>query len=114
MTPSANRIVQPEDFGIEVDFTPNTEDPTRVYRAMTGIIQSCEFIDRQFAALFGAGVRSVLLLESIEAGSITTWLRTIIESVDEDALKSGDYKKVIGTYLVKVKGGMNGRFSSHA
>jgi len=70
---------------------------------MTGLIESCSRMDQQFIAPFGLSVRSVLLLENIVAGSIKTWLRSKIESVEDDALKSGDWKKLMGSFLVKGK-----------
>jgi hypothetical protein len=70
---------------------------------MTNLIEACEFIDAHLAATLGATIKPVLLLEGIESASIVTWLRSVVQSVDDEALKSGDYKKLIGTYLVTGK-----------
>ena len=100
--PQAIRLPPPPaEFGVKVDFIPGTENPARVFRSMTRLIVACEFTDQELAAAFGEGVKPVLLLQNVEAGSIVTWMRSILETIDEDALKSGDTKKIIGTYLVK-------------
>jgi hypothetical protein len=98
-----SRDDDPSVFAIEVAFVQDSEDPARVFRAMTGLIEACREIDVELAQPLGASVRPVLLLQDIEAGSVKAWLRSAVESVDDESLKSGDYKRVIGTYLVKGK-----------
>jgi hypothetical protein len=90
-------------FGIEIDFKPNTPDPARVYRAMTGLIEACQAIDIKLAGTIGPRITPVLFLEDIQTGSLTTFLRSMLESVDDDALKGLEWKKLIGAYLVKGK-----------
>jgi hypothetical protein len=90
------------DFGIEIDFQPGSDAPSRVFRTMTALIEAFETVDRELINSV-ARVQPILLLEDIEAGSIKTWLRTQLESLDNEALKSGEWKKVVGIYLVKAK-----------
>ncbi len=90
------------DFGIEIDFQPGSDAPSRVFRAMTALIEAFETVDRELVNSI-ARVQPILLLEDIEAGSIKTWLRTQLESLDDQVLKSGDWKKLVGIYLVKAK-----------
>ena len=33
------------DFSIYIDFKKDSEDPSRVFRAMTGLIETCELVD---------------------------------------------------------------------
>lgn len=105
MNPSRKELRLPEtaDFGIDIDFVPNSPDPARVFRAMTNVIEACELVDTHLASALGATIKPVLLLEGVESASIVTWLRSAIQSVDDEALKSGDYKKIIGTYFVRGK-----------
>src|ERR1039458_9261155 len=42
-------------------------------------------------------------LENIQTGSLTTFLRSALESVDDDALKGLEWKKLVGAYLVRAK-----------
>ena len=90
------------DFGIEIGFQPGSDAPSRVFRAMTSIIEAFETVDKELVNSV-AHVQPVLLLEDIEAGSIKTWLRIQLEAVDDEALKSGEWKKVVGAYLVRAK-----------
>jgi hypothetical protein len=91
------------DFGIEVAFTPGTPDPSRVFRSMTALIDSFQRFDKELVQSIDNAIEPILLLEDIEAGSIRTWLRNAISSVDDSALKDGDWKKVVGSYLLKAK-----------
>src|SRR6202047_5478333 len=90
------------DFGIEIGFKPGSDAPSRVFRTMTALIEAFETVDRELVNSV-ARVQPVLLLEDIEVGSIKTWLRTQLEALDDQALKSGEWKKVLGIYLVKAK-----------
>jgi hypothetical protein len=87
-------------FGIEIRFKPHSEAPSRIFRAMSGLIESFEHTDRLLSRSITSRIRPILTLEDVEAGSIITWLKNALESVDDEALKSGDVKKLIGTYLV--------------
>ncbi len=95
-----------DEFGLRIDFERNSAAPSRVFRAMSSYIDSFEFMDRALLSSITPRIQPVLLLEDIEAGSILAWLRNTLESVDDEALKSGDYKKLIGAYLVRGKKAM--------
>jgi hypothetical protein len=70
---------------------------------MTSLIESFQEIDGFLAGSIATGLKPSTLLEDIESGSIRVWLRNILESIDDDSLKSGEWKKIIGAYLVKAK-----------
>lgn len=70
---------------------------------MSTFIEACEFVDTGLLSSVTTRIQPLLLLEDIEAGSLRSWLKNTLESVDDEALKSGDYKKLIGAYLVKAK-----------
>lgn len=90
------------DFGIEIDFTPGSDAPSRVFRAMSALIETFQEVDKELLGAV-ATIEPVLLLEDIEAGSIRTWLRTQLEGLDDEVLKTGEWKKILGAYLVKAK-----------
>jgi hypothetical protein len=90
------------DFGIEIDFEAGSPAPSRVFRAMSALIDSFEKIDRDLVKSV-ARIEPVLLLENIEAGSIKAWLRTKLVAIDDEPIKSGDWKKVVGSFLVHCK-----------
>src|SRR6185437_10177083 len=91
------------DFAIEVKFAPGTPDPARVFRSMTALIESFQRLDKELVQTIDLNIEPVLILEDIEASSLRTWLRSVVTSVDDSALKEGDWKKVIGSYLYKAK-----------
>jgi hypothetical protein len=90
------------DFAIEIDFEPETGfDPARVFRSMTQLIDVFQGLDMRLAASVDSSIKPLLMLEDIEAGSLRTWLRNQLSTVDDDVLKQGDWKKVMGAYLVR-------------
>jgi len=92
------------DFCIEIDFKKSSsERPSRVFKAMAGLIDSMQSLDVSLAQTIDARIRPELILQDIEVGSIKSWLRNRILEIDDDALKTLDIKKIIGDYLVKAK-----------
>lgn len=98
-------IQRPEsDFAIEIGFEPETGfDPARVFKSMGDLIDAFQDMDRQLIRSIDSSIKPILMLEDIEAGSLRTWLRSQLTTVDDDVLKQGDWKKVLGLYLVKAK-----------
>lgn len=91
------------DIEIRVEFERGTGDPTRVFRAMTGLIESAQSLDTHLALSIGATVRTSLVLQDVEATSLKAKLRTVVSSLPDEALKAGEVKKVIGHFLVAAK-----------
>jgi len=92
------------DFCIEIDFERGSSDrPSRVFKAMAGLIDGMQALDVSLAQAIDARIRPELILQEIEVGSIKSWLRNRIVDIDDDALKKLDFKKIIGDYLVKAK-----------
>jgi hypothetical protein len=91
------------DFAIEVKFAPNTPDPSRVFRSMTALIDSFQRFDKELVQAIDLKIEPILFLEDIETSSLRTWLRSVITSVDDSALRDGDWKKIVGSYLLKSK-----------
>lgn len=88
---------------ITVDFERGKGDPARVFRAMTGLIESTQLLDEHLSATISTKVRTTLILQDIEAGSLKSKLRTMVEEIPDEALKEGNVKKVIGHFLHKAK-----------
>lgn len=60
-------------------------------------------LDRDLVRSLDVDMEPQLFVEDVEAGSIKSWITTVLRSTDDDAIKSGDWKKVLGDYLVKAK-----------
>lgn len=94
---------QNADFCITVDFERESESPSRVFRTMTGLIESFESLDRVLVESVDVNIRPVMLLEDIETGSLRAWLRAQLERVPDDAIGTLDWKRIVGQYLVRSK-----------
>lgn len=91
------------DFCIVIDFDKSSENPERVFVAMSSLITAFKDFDRCLIHSIDNKIQPVLLLEDIETGSLKTWLRQVLNSLDDDALKKLDWKPLVGQYLVKAK-----------
>lgn len=88
---------------IRIEFERGVGDPSRVFRAMAGLIESTQLLDSHLALSIGANVRTTLVLQDVEAASLKAKLKTVIEEIPDEAVKAGDVKKVIGHFLFKAK-----------
>jgi hypothetical protein len=88
---------------LELDFAKDTPDPARVFRAMSGLIDAFVQLDRDLAHSVAANIEPLVLLEGIEAGSIKAVLRTLLTSLDDEALHTLDWKPPVGQFLVRAK-----------
>jgi hypothetical protein len=102
LTDAAPRPPQ-ADFAFEIDFARGVGPASRVFTATADFIKACENIDSELVKSIDNSIETVLVLEDIQQGSIKTWLRYALKSTNDDALKSLDWKKQVGTYLVKAK-----------
>jgi|AntRauTorckE6833_2_1112554.scaffolds.fasta_scaffold00228_2 hypothetical protein len=91
------------DFVLRVDFEKGSQDPSRVFSTMTSLIQTFQSIDSDLAKTIDSSISPVLLLEDVDSGSLKTYLRNILTSIDDNAIKDFDWKKLVGAYLYKAK-----------
>lgn len=92
-----------DEFGIEIRFPPHSDAPSAVFRAMFSLIEAFQEIDTLLAESIRSSIRPTMLLEDIEAGSLRVWLHSVLLSVDEESLRSGEYKRIVGSFLVRVR-----------
>lgn len=91
------------DFDIRIEFARGEGDPTRVFRSMAGLIDAFQRMDNHLAPMLGASVRTSLVLQDIEAASLKSRLRTVIEAIPDEPLKQGEIKKLVGHFLLQGK-----------
>lgn len=91
------------DFDIRIEFVRGEGDPTRVFRSMAGLIDAVQRLDTHLAPMLGATVRTSLVLQDIEAASLKSRLRTVIESIPDEPLQQGEIKRLVGHFLLKGK-----------
>lgn len=95
-----------EDFAeyeIRVDFTPGSQDPARIFESMAGMIGAFDEFDAHLAASISAKLRPISVLGDIRTSSLIAKLRVLLESIDDEALRELDWKKLVGSYLVRGK-----------
>jgi hypothetical protein len=90
-------------FELKIAFEKHSERPSRVFESMARMIDSLQLIDRDLLTPFDLRAQTYLILEDIKIGSLRTVLTTMLRSLDDESLKSGDWKKIVGNYLVKSK-----------
>ena len=98
-------------FGIELKFTPGKDDPTHVFQVMNELIGTIFELDRYLAYIVDERIEPVLVLEDIQPGSIRTWIRDRLSEVADDDLQNLNWKRIVGSYLVKAKARFLGHIS---
>lgn len=91
------------DFCITIDYEKGVGSPSRVFRAMSDLIDAFQETDKSLVGGVDGKLVPILLLEDVEIGSVRSWFKQAVESVDDDGLKKGDWKMVVGKYLVDAK-----------
>ena len=91
------------EYLLRIDFKKGTENPERIFSAMSELIQAFLEIDRSLSHSISTEISSKLILDDIEAGSIIAKVRSALESVDDEALGSLEWKPIVGKYLVQGK-----------
>lgn len=86
------------DFGLKIDFARNTENPARVFRALYGLIDFCQLTDKTLIKCLDLETEPTLLLKNIEEGSITVWLKTVFNDLQDNNLEQR-----LTNYLVRAK-----------
>jgi hypothetical protein len=90
-------------FEITIDFTPGEGDPTRVFKAMSGLVDALTALDSHLATSFDVSLDASLVLDKVEAGSIKGIFRDVISGVPDEAIKDAEWKKILGHYLLRAK-----------
>ena len=91
------------DFCITIDFNKKSENPSRVFQTMTELIHAFQTFDSNLIKGIDAKLEPTILLEDVETGSLKTWLSSVLKGIPDEAIKSGEWKQIIGHYLVKSK-----------
>lgn len=90
-------------IALKIDFKKGSESPERVFDTMSALIKATQKLDNCLLRAIDGSVKPVLLLEDIETGSLVSIVRNVLKNTDDDSLKSGDWKKVVGNYLFTAK-----------
>lgn len=91
------------DFLLTIHFPADSANPQRFFAAASECIDALQACDRMLLKSFPTSIQPIFVLEKVQDGSLKVWLRQFVEAVDDDALKTLDWKPAIGKYLVKGK-----------
>jgi hypothetical protein len=92
-----------DEFAIEIDFPPDSPNASGIFRCMAGLTDAFSSLDGDLAAMLGRVGRTQLVLERVEAGSLKSVLRNVLELFDDEALEQGDWKKLLGRLVLRAK-----------
>lgn len=90
-------------FSLHIDYEKADGEPSRVFHAMGELVDAFEDLDQLLAGILSEGAGTELVLEDIEASSLRAKLRSVILGVPDEALKDGDWRKILGHFLVEAK-----------
>ena len=90
-------------FELVVEFKRDSGDPSRVFKTMTGLIESVQSLDQHLSYSVGPSVKTTLILQDIQASSLKAKLKNIIVEIPDEALKQAEIKPILGHFLVKAK-----------
>lgn len=91
------------DFGLTIDFKKGASDPVKIFDAMTALLEGFKKFDQVIVGSLDPEIHPMMVLEDVETNSITAWVRSTLRQVDDDALKEFDWKKQVGSFVVKAK-----------
>lgn len=91
------------DFCIEIQYQKASENPSRIFRSISSLIDSCQTIDSHLVKSIDVNIEPVLLLEDVETGSVKVWLSNRLKQIPDDSLYKLDWRPIVGQYLVKAK-----------
>lgn len=103
MNTIAESQAEPSEFEIVIDFKAGEGDPARVFRAMSGLIDAFQDLDAHLIASIDISLETRLVLDEIETGSLKAKFRDLIEGVPDEPLKDGEWKKLVGHFLLSAK-----------
>lgn len=90
-------------FEVKFKFVPNSENPSRIFKSISEIIEAFYELDKGLLEYFTVKIEPKFMLDDIQTGSVRALIRTVVSSVDDEALKELDWKKLVGSFLVKAK-----------
>jgi hypothetical protein len=97
------RMATADEFSFVIKFVRGKGDPRRVFEAASLLIEGFEELDDTIAQSVDVNIRTTTVLHDVTTGSLRVILKTLLENIDDQGLKEGEWKKAIGPALVKGK-----------
>jgi hypothetical protein len=91
------------NFAIEIDYQKGVGDPARIFRAMTGIIETFQIFDRNLVGVIDPNIEPLIVMDEIEAGSLRGLFRDVLRAIPDDAIYHLDPRPIFGQVLLVAK-----------
>lgn len=91
------------EFVFRIDFVRGEGAASRVLLAANDFVQACERLDAELVKSVHTGIEAQVVLDDIQSGSLKLILRTVLRSVDDEAIATLDWKRAVGGFLVRAK-----------
>ena len=90
------------DFSIALDFIPSSS-PRRVLTAASEFLEALESLDSLLVKSVAPSLKCSYRLQSVQSGSLLTYIKAVLETVDDEELKKGNTNVLIGAFMLKAK-----------
>jgi hypothetical protein len=90
-------------FDLYIDFEKSEGSASRVFHASAGLIDAFTKFDVALSGMVSIDIQSALVLDDVQGGSIRSKLRNVIFDIPDDALRDGEWRKILGHFLIKGK-----------
>lgn len=90
-------------FAIEIDYKKGIGDPARVFRTMTGLIETFQMFDKNFVSVIDTKIEPLILMDEIEAHSLKGLFRDVLRAIPDDAIYHLDPRPIFGQVLLIAK-----------
>ncbi|MDQ3049387.1 MAG: hypothetical protein M3Q95_00730, partial [Bacteroidota bacterium] len=74
------------DFAIEIKFDKRSENPSRIFKTMSNLIEDLQSFDKKLVQNIDSKLEPTFLLEDIEISSLRVWLANVLRSVDDEGI----------------------------
>ena len=91
------------DIVLKIDFKEGVGSAARPFQIAADLIRALEGLDATLVNSVDSSIDTALIVEDLQKSSIKVFLRNVLEAVDDDGLKTMDWKPMVGRYLVKAK-----------
>ena len=91
------------EFIIKIDFNKESKKPAHIFKIMSDVIESFGILDSALICSIDSKIQPIVMLEDIEKGSILSRFKYFLEQIPDDAIHNLEWKKLIGTFLLKGK-----------
>jgi hypothetical protein len=91
------------DIVLKIDFKEGEGSAARPFEIAASLIKALEEIDQTLVRSVDSRIETALIVEDLQKSSIKVFLRGLLNHADDEALKTLDWKPLVGQFLVKAK-----------